>query len=79
MTAQPIAELESAVLLVDLPDAGLKAGDVGTVVYVHPQGGYIVEFISTDGEAVGLPSLSAEQVAPLKGHRILHARPLTAA
>jgi len=40
-----IKELDSVVLTTDLPDLGLRQGDLGTVVLVHREGGaYEVEF-----------------------------------
>ena len=41
----PIPEHDRAVLLVDQPDHGLRAGEVGVVIHVHPNNsGYLVEF-----------------------------------
>ena len=72
-----IQELERVALTVDLPAYGLEQGDMGTVVLVHRGGeGYEVEFITLDGETVGLLSLFAAQVRPLGRREISHARPL---
>lgn len=55
-----IAELDACVLAVDLPEYGMKAGDVGTVVLVHDAGGgYTVEFMTLDGETVTIITLDA--------------------
>ena len=49
-----IHENDVVALLVDLPDSGLRRGDMGTVVQVfdttenHP-GGFIVEFVDESG------------------------------
>jgi len=41
-----ISELDPVALLADIPQEGLKAGQTGTVVYVHDGGdAYEVEFI----------------------------------
>ncbi len=74
-----LREHDSAVLMHDLSDHGLKRGDVGTVVLVHPAGGYEVEFITLDGETVAVVSLSANQVRPIGRREIAHARHLEAA
>ena len=37
---QMIKELDTIVLTLDLPEFGLHAGDLGTVVLVHKHGGY---------------------------------------
>ncbi|MBE7550249.1 MAG: DUF4926 domain-containing protein [Anaerolineales bacterium] len=70
-----IQELERVVLTTDLPEYGLKEGDVGTVVLVH-QGnrGYEVEFVTLDGETVAVVSLSAGQLRPIGRREIAQAR-----
>src|SRR5687767_2675299 len=46
-----IDEHEIAVLTYDLPQHGLKAGDVGTIVLVHRRGeAYEVEFMTFNGK-----------------------------
>lgn len=75
-----IKELDLVALATDLPSNNLVAGDVGTVVMVHGKGeGYEVEFMTSDGETIAVLSLAANQVRPLSGHEVLHARELTAA
>ena len=60
-----ISELDLAVLTEDLPEHGLKAGDVGTVVHVHGAGvAYILEFISPEGKTVAVTTVEQEQVRP---------------
>jgi hypothetical protein len=63
-----IKELDTVVLTEDLAEVGLKRGDVGTVVLLHGDRGYEVEFISLTGETLAVVSLSPYQVRPL-GHR----------
>jgi len=53
-----IKELATVVLTEDLDAHGLKAGDIGTVVLVHPAGGYEVEFMTLDGETLAVASLT---------------------
>ena len=75
-----IKELDLVALRNDVPDHGLVAGDVGTVVMVHGEReGYEVEFVTSAGETVAVLSLAANQVRPLAGREILHARELTVA
>ncbi|MBI2919286.1 MAG: DUF4926 domain-containing protein [Chloroflexi bacterium] len=69
-----IRELDNVVLNADLPKLGLKRGDVGTVVLVHPAGGYEVEFITLGGETLAVVSLSAQQVRPVGRREIAQAR-----
>jgi len=70
-----INELDEVVLTCDLPDHGLAAGDIGTVMLVHSEGkGYEVEFMTLDGDTVAVTTLRAEQVRPVQHDEIAHAR-----
>ncbi len=69
-----IRELDSVILSADLPEYGLKEGDVGTVVLVHGQAGYEVEFMTLDGETLAIISLTPDQVRPIRQREIAHAR-----
>ncbi len=74
-----INEMDSIVLTINLPEYGLTAGDLGTVVMIHAGGeGFKVEFVTLDGETLAVASLSAAQVRPVAHHEIAHARPLAA-
>jgi hypothetical protein len=69
-------ELEPVVLTDDLPEHGLRAGDIGTVVLIHDEGaGYEVEFSTLGGETVAVISLYASQVRAADTREIAHARP----
>jgi len=74
-----IAELDSVVLAVDLPEHRLKQGDVGTVVLAHGERGYEVELSTLDGQTVAVVSLTPSQVRPIGRGEIAHARPVEAA
>lgn len=70
-----IRELDTVVLTTDLPEYGLMAGDVGTVVLVHRGGaGYEVEFMTMDGATITVVSLYASQVRPIGRREIAHVR-----
>ncbi|MSQ41239.1 MAG: DUF4926 domain-containing protein [Dehalococcoidia bacterium] len=69
-----IQEMESVVLKVDLPEQGLRRGDVGTVVLVHSGKGYEVEFMALDGETLAAVSLTPAQVRSIAPREIAHAR-----
>lgn len=71
-----LCELESVVLTCDLPEHGLERGDVGTIVLVHADQGYEVEFMTLTGETVAVVSLFPEQVRPVGPREITHARPV---
>ena len=70
-------EMDTVVLATNLPDHGLRAGDLGTVVLVHKHSGYEVEFMTLDGETVAVVSLSPDQVRPIGRREVAHARLLT--
>jgi hypothetical protein len=65
-----MAEFElykDAILTVDLPDEGLRAGDVGTIVERHEapgvaEIGYSVEFFDMTGRTVAVVTVPASQL-----------------
>lgn len=75
-----IKELKEAILTKDLPEKGLKAGDVGTVVSVHEgavQGeaaGYTVEFMTLAGDTVAVAAVAADHIRPVAESDMVHAR-----
>ena len=75
-----INELNAVALTGDLPEHGLKCGDVGTAVLVHDDGAaYEVEFVGYDGTTLALVTLESAQVRPLRSGDIPHARSPAAA
>jgi hypothetical protein len=72
-----IKELDDVILACDLPQHGLSAGDIGTVVLVHRNAaGYEVEFTALNGETIAVVTLLANQVRPVQAGAIAHARQL---
>jgi hypothetical protein len=69
-----LEETDIAVLTIDLPEHGLKVGDIGTVMLVHGQNGYEVEFMTLDGETVAVTSLEAAEVRPIASREVAHVR-----
>lgn len=68
-------EHDPVVLRDDLPEHGLKKGDIGTVVLTHKGGaGYEVEFATLGGRTVAVVTLPASKVRPVAGDEIAHAR-----
>ena len=75
-----IDELSTVVLTTDLPQYGLRGGDLGTVVMVHQEGkGYTVEFTTLGGNTIAVATLSADQVRPTRPNDIAHVRELASA
>lgn len=75
-----IREHDCVVLTEDIPDEGLQAGDIGTVVHIHQAGaGYEVEFMTLAGETVAIATLLSGQVRPIAKRDIAHVRELQSA
>jgi len=73
-----IKEYEQVVLIEDLPEYGLKAGDLGTVVMIHgEQAGYELEIFSADGRTLDVVSVEAAQVRPVNRRDVLHVREIS--
>lgn len=65
------------VLTSDLPGEGLLAGDVGTVVHIHPGGaGYEVEFMTLTGDTVAVATVLPSQLRPVGSRDVSHIREL---
>ena len=74
-----INEHDRVVLLKDVPEEGLKAGDVGTVVHVYRNSeAFEVEFVTLDGGTVAVVTLPASQVRTVSSRDITHVRELRA-
>ncbi len=77
--AARIAELDTVVLRHDIEKMGLRKGDVGVVVHCYPDGStFEVEFVTTDGNTVGVLTLTDADVRPVGRREILHVRELAA-
>jgi hypothetical protein len=74
-----IHEHDCIVLTDDLPEAGLEAGDVGTVVHVHAAGAaYEIEFMTLTGETVAVATVKASQLRAINERDLSHVRELAA-
>ena len=77
-----LKEHDLVVLTTDIQDEdrSLKAGDVGTVVHVHPgDEAFVVEFTTLHGGTVAVTTLLSSQVRPVTDEDIIHARKLVVA
>lgn len=64
---QEIKLLDVVALIEDIPDEGLRRGDVGTVVEVFDDGGaFEVEFCNHDGETINMVALDPAQLLRLR-------------
>ncbi len=71
--------LDTVVLNKDLPNLGLRRGDIGAVVEVYKPDGLEVEFVTGSGQTQALVTLKTAEVRPLSGTDILAVRSLNAA
>ena len=54
--------LDTVVLKRDLPEAGLRAGDLGAIVEVHDADHFEVEFIAASGRTQALITLRSDDM-----------------
>jgi hypothetical protein len=74
-----VNEHDCVVLTQDVPQEALQAGDIGTVVHVHPGGaGYEVEFMTLAGETLAVVTLLPAQIRPIARRDVAHVRELAA-
>ena len=72
------------ILLQDIHEENLVAGDMGTIVEFHPASehyneGYEVEFFAGNGETIAVVSVPATALRAATRQDILHVRRLSAA
>lgn len=75
-----VQEHGRVILTTDVPEKGLVAGDVGTVVSVHYSedgehpAGYTLEFFSISGETIALATVGTDAVRPTEATDVTYAR-----
>lgn len=57
--------LDPVAVIEDIPDLGLRRGEVGTVVEVWKDGAFEVEFSDETGEAYAFAALASDKLIPL--------------
>lgn len=74
-----IKELDTIVLSRDLPEYGLKQGDIGAVVHSCKEGeAFEVEFVAGHGDTLAVVTLDSQDVRLVDDKEILHVRKLEA-
>lgn len=73
MTAR-FHELDTVVLLRDLPAWGLRVGDLGAVVQVYSDEGIEVEFVTASGRTQALLTLPVSDIRPVRDDDLLAVR-----
>ena len=72
-------ENAQVVLERSLPSLGLEPGDEGVVVHIYANGAaYEVEFLSLDGNTIGVATVEAADLRQASGRAVLHERELLA-
>ena len=71
------AALDTVVLVRDLPEHGLRAGDLGAVVEVYPPDGLEVEFVTASGRTTALVTLTLTDVRPISDSDLVAVRSLS--
>ncbi len=67
-------ELDTVVLTRDLPDHGLKVGDLGAVVHVHSPDALEVEFVRASGHTQALVTLPLDDVRSVQEEDLVAVR-----
>ena len=70
-----LKEHDRIVLTRDIPEEGLKAGDVGTIVHVHQQRkAFEVEFLTLEGDTAAIATVLETQARAVSNRDITHSR-----
>jgi len=67
--------LDTIVLDRDLPQHGLRKGDLGSVVEVYEPDGLEVEFVTASGRSAALLTLNGRDVRPVSDDDLVSVRP----
>ncbi|MBI3016331.1 MAG: DUF4926 domain-containing protein [Candidatus Tectomicrobia bacterium] len=72
--------LDAVVLTHDIPEHGLKEGDVGAVVHRYEErDAFEVEFVTAEGKTVAVLTLKESDLRLMEGDEILHVRQMASA
>ena len=67
-------ELDTVVLVRDLPEAGLRTGDLGAIVHMYGGEALEVEFVTASGRTQALLTLPISHVRPVRDDDLLAVR-----
>ena len=70
-------ELDTVVLARDVPEYGLRSGDLGAVVGVYEPDGLDVEFITASGRTEAVVTLTDHDVRPVGQNDLIAVRPFS--
>jgi Domain of unknown function (DUF4926) len=69
---------EEVVLASDVSQHGLRAGDIGTVVHIYPNGGLEVEFFTASGKTRAVVTLRESDIRVATDNDVVAVRTLDA-
>ena len=67
--------LDTIVLDRDVPEHGLRKGDLGAIVDVYEPDAFEVEFVTASGRTAGLLTLNARDIRPVADDDLVSVRP----
>lgn len=70
-----LCELDTVVLIRDMPEAGLRTGDLGAIVQVYADDVVEVEFVTASGKTLALQTLASRDVRTVRDDDLLAVRP----
>ena len=71
--------LDTVALTRDVPDAGIRRGDLGAIVEIYSPEAFEVEFVAASGHTQALVSLGIEDVRHVGDRDLIAVRSLEAA
>ena len=69
--------LDCVVLKSDLPEFGLRTGDLGAIVEIYDPDGLEVEFVKASGATLAVITISDRKVRPVNASDIVSVRSLS--
>jgi len=66
--------LDTVVLTRDIPDAGLRRGDLGAIVEVHAPDAFEVEFVAASGRTQALVTLTGDDIRHVEDSDLVSVR-----
>jgi len=69
--------LGCVVLIKELPEFGLRVGDLGTIVAIYDPDGLEIEFVKASGETQAVLTLTEADIRAIEADDIISVRPLS--
>jgi len=68
--------LDTVVLGRDIPESGLRRGDLGAIVGLHSEDAFEVEFVAASGKTQALITLATDDIRHVDDHDLVSVRHL---